>query len=217
MYIYKITNTINNKVYIGQTTLKYASQRWQVHKYDAKKKHKQYPLYRAMFKYGINKFKFEVIYVAKNLEELNEKEIEFIKIFNCLTPNGYNILHGGKNAKHTEETKKKIGLKSLGRKTFLGKKHSEETKQKISKIHKGKKLNPNSYKKLLKKFYLIDVNNNIIEVIGLKDFCRKNKYDVRSIQRLLSGKYKSYKGLKLYKPESSCHAAGNDAAIITSY
>jgi hypothetical protein len=46
---------------------------------------------------------------------------------------------GQKRHPHTEETKRKIGLKSIGRKSMLGKKMSEESKLKLSLAHKGKK------------------------------------------------------------------------------
>ena len=49
-------------------------------------------------------------------------------------PGGFAML--GK--KHSEETKRKIGLKSKGRKPMFGKRHSEETKMKISNSLKGK-------------------------------------------------------------------------------
>jgi group I intron endonuclease len=58
--IYKITNVINGKVYIGQTIQKRASSRWHVHK--SLSKYKEEYLYRAIRKYGLENFKFEVMH-----------------------------------------------------------------------------------------------------------------------------------------------------------
>lgn len=89
--IYKITNQINGKIYIGQS--QNISQRWKAHR-----KHYQkddYPIYRAMRKYGIDNFSFEVIEEC-SLEELNDKEKYWIKYYDSHNPsNGYNLTDGG--------------------------------------------------------------------------------------------------------------------------
>lgn len=90
-YIYKITNIINNKVYIGQTT-KTVEARWKQHKKASLDK--KYSLYYAMRKYGIDNFKIETIEQCKD-EELNEKEIEWIAFYDSYH-NGYNMTIGGR-------------------------------------------------------------------------------------------------------------------------
>ena len=95
--IYKITNTINNKVYIGQSIN--IDERWRAHKADYKNshltgKHKSY-LYVSMRKYGIENFKFEVIEEAPK-ELLNEREIYWIQYYDATNPDkGYNLTPGG--------------------------------------------------------------------------------------------------------------------------
>lgn len=89
-YIYKITNIINNKVYIGQTT-KTVEARWKQHKRNSVSK--KYALYYAMRKYGIDNFKIETLEQCNN-KDLDEKEIEWIAFYNSYRE-GYNMTLGG--------------------------------------------------------------------------------------------------------------------------
>lgn len=96
-YIYKITNKVNKKVYIGQTRnpIKY---RWQHHLYKGKNPDKpdtDYPLYRAMRKYGLGNFEISVVEEIDD-DLLDERECYWIQQENSLTPNGYNCDLGGK-------------------------------------------------------------------------------------------------------------------------
>ena len=100
MHIYKFTNTVNNKVYIGQTIQK-PTQRFYEHCNGG------YKLYKAIKKYGKEKFTFEVIDNAKTLEELNIKEEKYIAKYNSIKQ-GYNIRQGGNNKTHNKESIKKM-------------------------------------------------------------------------------------------------------------
>ena len=96
--IYKITNKINNKVYIGQT--KQYEKRMKQHKkapFDENKSTYDYPLYRAIRKYGLENFDFEKIEEnISSTDEMNRKEIEYIKKYNARNPKfGYNRAYGG--------------------------------------------------------------------------------------------------------------------------
>lgn len=106
LVIYKITNLVNNKVYIGQ-----------IYDYETRKRHhigaalhnwkeSDRPLYRAMKKYGIENFSFEIIDYAETEEELNNKEIYYIKYYNSsIDKNGYNLDLGGKNGRKSDYVK----------------------------------------------------------------------------------------------------------------
>lgn len=76
MIIYKITNQINSKIYIGLTTCS-LKERWQNHKHCVKSDPRH--LYYAMRKYGIENFTIEQIDEADNLEELGKLEYKYIQ------------------------------------------------------------------------------------------------------------------------------------------
>lgn len=99
--IYKITNLINNKVYIGQSRC--IKKRWKNHKityHNSNDKAYNYPLYRAMRKYGIENFQFEIIENC-SIAELNDKEKYWINYYHSNNDNyGYNQDDGG-NASHS--------------------------------------------------------------------------------------------------------------------
>lgn len=90
-FIYKITNDINDKIYIGKTNFS-IEKRFQEHCRDAVKAHmEKRPLYRAMQKYGIDKFHIELI---EETDDTENREIYWIKFFNSYEK-GYNATLGG--------------------------------------------------------------------------------------------------------------------------
>ena len=114
MIIYKITNQINNKIYIGQTVQE-LKERWSSHKYNFKSNQNIF-LYRAMRKYGIENFTIEEIGGANSQSELNYKEWLFIHNFNSLAPNGYNLRDGGRsNWSYSNMTLKKMSRSQKNR------------------------------------------------------------------------------------------------------
>lgn len=106
-FIYKITNNINNKLYIGQT-LQSIEKRWIQHKSEAKTYKKNQPLHNAIRKYGTENFTIEEIDGANSISELNYKEWLLIYKFNSLAPNGYNCKEGGNRPKYSNKTKEKM-------------------------------------------------------------------------------------------------------------
>ena len=92
-YIYKITNIINNKLYIGKT-VNTIEKRFNQHKNESKtERAKNRPLYRAINKYGIENFEIEIIEEC-NYDILNEREIYWINYYDTYN-NGYNATLGG--------------------------------------------------------------------------------------------------------------------------
>lgn len=88
MYIYKITNDVNNKVYIGQT-IRPIQQRFQRHLNDAQNNVIDTHFARAIRLHGAEHFSIEEIDSATSQEELNEKERYWINFYNSIN-NGYN-------------------------------------------------------------------------------------------------------------------------------
>lgn len=155
MVIYKTINLINGKIYVGQDS-----------KNDPKYFGSGVLINEAIRKYGKENFKKEIIDLAENKIELNEKEKYWIKFYNCKTPNGYNIADGGDGGpvmvgeenpmKRIEVRSKLMGDKNPARrpevamkisKTKTGKgshPQSELSRQKIRESMKGKNTGPHS-------------------------------------------------------------------------
>lgn len=110
-YIYKTTNTLNDKIYIGQ----------HLHfTFDKYYKGSGLILVNAFKKYGKENFKCELLEECDSLEEMNYKEAYYINLYNSTDPNiGYNIKPGGNNANQSEETKRKISDRLVGKKKSL--------------------------------------------------------------------------------------------------
>lgn len=103
--IYKITNKINGKVYIGKSINIYY--RWTQHikisKNPSKYRDGNRPLYYAMSKYGADNFEFEIIEVCGG-DMLCKREIYWIDVYDCtvLSGRGYNLTSGGENGNFTQ-------------------------------------------------------------------------------------------------------------------
>lgn len=215
--IYKLTNVINNKIYIGSTcSFK-----------DRKSKHKNRKnntmISRAIFKYGWENFTFEILEYCEK-DKLIEREKYY---FDLLKPfkenNGYNILrnpikNGWINASHSEESKKKMSESKKGiipwnkgkkgvqicsdetrqlysdqrrgeNNSFYGKTHSEETKKKISRRNKGSD-HSYEYKSV------VQIDKNTFEVIKIWDSISDvykffNVINFSNISKVCNGKQKT--------------------------
>lgn len=116
MVVYRITNILNGKIYIGRTVQKLQN-RWTRHKYDCFTKKLDFPLYRAMRKYGLENFIIEEIDKANTLKELNKKEADWI--FNTRSmvyQRGYNIKPEDDRLNMPKEIKNKISNSLKGKK-----------------------------------------------------------------------------------------------------
>jgi group I intron endonuclease len=109
-YIYKITNNVNDKIYIGKTEYVKPEERWKQHlrEYTRKRCEKR-PLYAAMNKYGIEHFHFEVIEETDNPEEREKYWIKNLRTYigfdDC---NGYNATLGGDGSSYLNLDEDKV-------------------------------------------------------------------------------------------------------------
>jgi group I intron endonuclease len=146
--IYKITNKINNKIYIGSASdLK---RRWREHKYKLKKGiHPNKHLLSSWQINGEENFLYEVIEIVNDLTVLLERENFYIELYSSNIPEvGYNIRKDCRSQigyKHTEETKQKMRGRIVSEETrkilseytkkqtpyWLGKKRDKATIEKI--------------------------------------------------------------------------------------
>src|ERR1035437_4483818 len=156
MFIYKLTNKINGKIYIGKT-IKSIEQRWRCHRNQSKRKGKcKSHLYNAIRKDGTNNFVLRMVEECCS-EYGNKQEQYWIKFYNSTDPSiGYNLTIGGDGGIVSDECKKKISntlkeyykthkpfnaMKGIRGKLhpFYGKHHTNAAKEKLSVARKGKK------------------------------------------------------------------------------
>ena len=125
-YIYLITDTTNNMKYTGK------------HHYNKEGEldpnyHGSGVIIKNIYKKRPETLKEVYLKTCYTQEELNEWEKYYIKFYNTLWPNGYNLEEGGRGGVPSEETRKKLSEAQKGRH------HSEETKQKMSEARSGEK------------------------------------------------------------------------------
>lgn len=137
--LYKLTNIINNKIYIGQTWLPLHIR---MGKTGEGYKNSTY-LYNAIKKWKCENFKYEILACCEIQKQADNLETFFISYFKSNDPDiGYNIKPiGGSVGKHSEETKAKIS------ETMRNKEWSEEAlinRRNAGRKGKGKKKKPHS-------------------------------------------------------------------------
>lgn len=103
--IYIVTNKINGKMYVGQT-VKSVAKRWRDH---CRSTSRCKALYRAIAKYGEDAFTVREMALGYSHSHLNELEDVYVKAFDTLAPNGYNLKDGGgSKGRWSDEIKSKI-------------------------------------------------------------------------------------------------------------
>lgn len=153
MIIYLVTNKIDGKRYVGQTSQALHA-RWKRHQYPFPHRRSSY-LYNSIKKYGVENFEIKPLVIVGTKEDMDYYERELIRLWDLRNPDkGYNLTDGGggmlgfklteetkqRMSEHikTEEHRKKISDAKMGNKARLGLKHSEETKQLMSQKAKGR-------------------------------------------------------------------------------
>lgn len=142
--IYCYTNLINNKKYIGQTIN--PEQRYKQHLSSAfNPNDKEYDslIHRAFRKHGFNNFQYNILIDdIDDIDLLNNLEKYYIKHFETLTPNGYNIEPGGRNSSKpkTQEHKEKLtwGQSKLTEEEVVELRKAYQKKESPTKIYNEK-------------------------------------------------------------------------------
>lgn len=187
--IYQITNKINQKSYIGFTCRKNPHIRFKRHYYDScNNKAVGYNclLYKAIRKYGIDNFTFEIIYQSYDKEyTLRVMEEYLIKQHNTFMPNGYNMTLGGEGCtgyKHTKEYKDSISGKNS---------HMYGKKVNITGLHFGGKT------KKLYEFTHLNENGTIWKnhFLGMKTYADLYGYSDGCLHDVLVGRRNKHKDI----------------------
>ncbi len=180
-----VENIINNKKYVGQTIQKDIKSRWKHHK-NVDKRYIGNILYNAYKKYGIENFKFKIICICFD-KDTNIYEKDYIKKYNCIYPNGYNLLEGGNNKKHNNYTINILKEKLSGKNhPFYGKELSENHIKNIKKGLKLKYEKSNVKKEPINISKSINISNSIINyyknniISGKGKNIRVMQYDINN-------------------------------------
>lgn len=162
MIIYKITNQINGKIYIGQT-INTLEKRFNRHKQDALSGRLDTHFARALREYGVDNFIAEVIENVNSQEELNIREHYWINYYNSCKE-GYNetnsILKSGGNTYQSKTTEEMEIIKAKIRETKIGGKNPASKKVKCKNIKTNQELHFNSLSEMQQ--YFKEENHNFI-------------------------------------------------------
>lgn len=178
--IYKITNIVNSKVYIGFS--KNPEKRWKSHKSFRGHANR---LYSSMKNHGIENFRFEVIYQSLDKEYcLNIMEPHFIQEYNSIIDLfGYNLSIGGNCPPNQSGIPKTQSHKNNISKAKKGNKQPWATSENIGCIKR-------------RKTYLIyKTDGSITKVNGLNKYCRETGYQERGIGAVANKEWKKYKDI----------------------
>lgn len=171
-FIYKITNQINNKVYIGQTK-KTIEERFNAHIKKAEIYTNRY-LYDAMNHYGYNNFKVEQIEECEDTL-LNEREIYWISHYQSNNKNfGYNMTAGGEGGDTWSNNPHKVATSQKIRNANLGSKRTPEQRARMSAAQKGVYYIP-----VNKEDFLKDIKN----MMSIEEICEKYQLSKRSFYK----------------------------------
>lgn len=215
MFVYKITNTQNGKLYIG-VTIRTLENRWIRHKSSALKGSMS-PIHRAIRKYGETNFTIELVEEVARIEELPLAEQKWIVYYNTFhSSDGYNATKGGDGTWgriHSAETRAKIktSLQTardegrflnaawytnvlLARQHQVGVALSEQHKANISKATKGKPKNHMSGKLPIAVDQFSKDGELLITHISYAAAAKYVNTDASSIMKCCQGKRKTVMG-----------------------
>jgi group I intron endonuclease len=197
--IYAIRNIVNGRRYIGSTGK--LSERWGQHRRELNRgTHFNSYLQNAWNKYGENSFAYEIVEECSSSALMNKEEYWIKNLQSYKDENGYNLCRTPRasrlGCKASPETIAKMKV-SMGGKNHpnWGRKLSSQHVANMSKAMTGI-LKPNSGVK--KKYTVINPDGMVVEVIGLRKFCRDNNLIHSMFWRVVTGKQKEYRGWRSF-------------------
>jgi group I intron endonuclease len=181
--IYKVTNKINGKIYIGQTSQGLESRKYD-HENRAIHNSTNMTISKALNKYGFENFIWEILEKCDSKEELDEMEFHYIVSYKSnIRKFGYNNTLGGEGS--------------------YGFKHTKEACNKIRKLKTGVKLSDYSINIRSEKqsyvWKIIFPNGKEEEILNLNEFCRKNLLNSGIMNAVSRGDRKHHNGFKCIK------------------
>jgi group I intron endonuclease len=197
MLIYLARNSVNGKVYIGQT-IRSLEERKSDHLRQAIKQSRRSHFHAAIRKYGFEVFEWEILERILVREALSPAECYWIHKYKSTNPRkGYNNTTGGEHYEHTEQARRNISLAGKGRKLstgqidgirirmrspdnpWRGRHHTAESNAKNRAAHVGKKLTPEHIAKCV---HMGEANPRAslttAKVIGIKTMLRDGMRNV---------------------------------------
>lgn len=218
-YIYKITNNKNNKIYIGQTIKQRPTDRYSQHRYLAthpqQEKGMSY-LHKAMNKYGLENFSFEVIEQIDN-SQLNTKQQYWIQYYDSMIPNGYNMTEGGEGTQgysrqqsieerlKRQQSNKKYYAEHPEVKQQIGKRtkklwENTQYRQKVTEgVHKFYNQHPDIFKGQNNPFYGKHHTEQSLQKI--KEAAKKRQLPIAQLDKDTLETIKVYDGVKVAQRE----------------
>lgn len=219
MIVYLITNLINSKQYVGQTTQS-LEKRWRRHCWKSTSKNSM-PICQAISKYGKENFTIQILIYCSSQRRLNEQELFYTNELKTWSPNGYNLRAGDGRGSMSLETKNKIAAANTGKKRSIkarqnmsnahkGKTLSLEQRQKISNANKGsnnsfygKHHTQESIDKFSKTYTIVSPEGEIMIVKNMAEHCRKYNLHKGNMNSMVKGNRPSCQGWALYKENHS--------------
>lgn len=243
-YLYRITNILNNKVYIGQSNKE--NERWRQHKYFARQDEPVQYIHRAMKKYGTNNFVYEVIVVCRTREDADETEKQLVIQYDSRNKeHGYNIALGGNvtwqsglpphmypmyGKHHTEESRQKISESNMGKKiphseewsgkvsaSLTGHVVTEETRQKISQSKLGSHYSEDARKKMSESKMGIKMPVETKLKMSLAKLGKKKNKQTRDNMSLAQRKFSATQELEIVKLYNSGIGAVELSAVFNCH
>lgn len=207
MVVYLVTNNINEKQYVGQTTRPLA-ERWRRHGWVSTQRC-THPLALAIRKYGRSAFSIQGLEWCDSQGQLDEREIYWAGALGTFSPKGYNLRAGKGRGVASPEVGQHISAANKGRK------FSEEHKRNLRASHLGVKLDPERVDRMRKRmkgvcpsdsarlgaskknskiYYLLNPRGEKVTVNNLKKFCIMGGLQYSKMCEMANGNRLSYKG-----------------------